>query len=300
MEKTSYNDVHFDEALNERLNEKVKTLLLWQGHVLEFMREYLVASNDQIQPKHCGAFLQLLAKIRFNLESANLLIPQLLRDYRFKTSINILYRTIIDDIINSYYLYGMVAMADPEQEALGNELNILHKEYILGTTEGANADKKFQNFVDELRQEIPSPDEDVDALYKNANPELLDADGNWKKNKEIRATTHEFFIEKLNQQGNGFIPEKKKLEFIEARGIVTHDNIRALFKYFSQYQHFSPKAHDLLLHHIEGDVIFYQRTLGELVMLLDQLLVFLELHNKTALKKHWDALAPNVFDSFAE
>jgi hypothetical protein len=75
------------------------------------------------------------------------------------------------------------------------------------------------------------------------------------------------------------------LEFIESRGVVTHDNIKALFKYFSKYQHFSSKAHDFLLHHIEVDIIFYQCTLGELVMLLDQLMVFLELSNKTELKK---------------
>lgn len=297
----SYNEAHFDTALNAHLRKKLETLLLWQSHVLEFMRDYLVASNDQQQIKHCAAFLQLLVKMRFNVESTNLLIPTLYRDYRFKTSINVIYRTIVDDIINSYYLFGMVALADPDQEALGNELNILHKEYILGTTEGATADKKFQNYVDALKQQSPTPDEDVDALFKNANPELVDPDGHWKKNKDIRATTHQFFIDNLNQgNSNGFVSEKKKLEFIEARGVVTHDNIKALFKYFSQYQHFSPKAHDLLLHHIEADIIFYQRTLGELVMLLDQLTVFLELKGKAEIKKNWDALAKNVFDSYSE
>jgi hypothetical protein len=99
---------------------------------------------------------------------------------------------------------------------------------------------------------------------------------------------------------NSFISETKKLEFIAVRGVATHRNIEAIFKYLSQYQHFSPKAHDLLNSHIEVDILYYQRTLGELVMLLDQLLVFLVLKDQVEIKSYWDALAPMVFDSFAE
>ena len=58
--------------------------------------------------------------------------------------------------------------------------------------------------------------------------------------------------------------------------------------------------HDLLNTHIKFDIEIYQRSLGELVMLLNQLLAFLELKNKEEIEKHWDTLAPLVFNSFSE
>lgn len=297
----TYNEKHFEPELNTKLIKKLKSLQQWQNQVLEYLIEYLVASNDQQQLKHCEAFLHLLAKIRFNLESANLLLPTMYDDYRFKTSINLIYRAIIDDIINSYYLFCTVALADPEQKALYNELNILHKEFIKSMIIGVNADREFEKFIDTIKEKISTPDIDVEAEFKMANPELVEEEGNWKKNRDIRLTTHPDFLPLFNQgNSNSIISETKKLEFIKNRGVKTHHNIEALFKYLSQYQHFSPKAHDLLNTHIEFDIEIYQRSLGELVMLLNQLLAFLELKNKDEIQKTWDTLAPLVFNSFAE
>ncbi|RYE37022.1 MAG: hypothetical protein EOP42_01170 [Sphingobacteriaceae bacterium] len=134
----SYNKTFFEPQLNERLHKKLDSLLLWQNHSLDFLIDYLVASNGQQQLKHCECFLQLLAKIRFNLEGVNKVLPLLYDDYRFKTSVNVIYRTIIDDIINSYYLFGTVNLADNEQLALTNELNILHKEFLISNLSSIN------------------------------------------------------------------------------------------------------------------------------------------------------------------
>lgn len=299
----TYNERHFSAELNQDLNGKLDGLLLWQNHVLEFVKKYLVASNEQVQLTNCNSFLQLLAKIRFNLEAVNELLPFLYRDYRFKTSINVLYRAIIDDVINSYYLFCTVALADPDQHALTNELTIFHKEFVLSSIKGINSEREFEKFVDDLKEIEPTPDIDVENEFKNANPDLFTSKGTWKKNNEIRSTTSPYFTNLYNQGGgntNGFISEAKKIEFIKARGVVTHDNLTALFKYLSQYQHFSPKAHQLLNSHIEYDIAMYQRCLGEVVMLLDQLLQVVELNDKSGIKAEWDALAPLVFNSFSE
>ncbi len=297
----NFNEKHFKSELNEQLDKKLKALHLWQQHTLEFLIQYLLASNKQQQLAHCDAFLHLLAKIRFNLESAVALLPSMSGDYRFKTSVNVLYRAIIDDIINAYYLFGVVNLADPQQIALANELNILHKEYIQSMIKGVNADFAFEEFVDGLKQAPPSVKPDVEQDFKDANPELVDTNGGWKKNWEIRATSNQFFIDMLNQgKSNSFISETKKLEFIKARGITTHHNIEACFKYLSQYQHYSPKMHDFLNTHIEFDIVIYQRCLGELLMLLDQLLQFIVLKDNAAIKSYWDQLAPNVFNSFSD
>ncbi|MGP2550116.1 hypothetical protein [Mucilaginibacter rubeus] len=239
--------------------------------------------------------------MRFNLESANLLLPMLFDDYRFKTSINLIYRGIIDDIINSYYLFGTVALADPNQIALNNELTIFHKEFIMSSIKGIKASQKFNRYVESLDGSVKPNTGNIEKQFKKSNPDIVDVNGNWKKNNELRESSNQYFIDLLDQgDSNGFISEAAKLRFIKARGIKMHDNLEALFKYLSQYQHFSPKAHDLLLHHIEYDIVIYQNCVGELVMLLDQLLQFLKLKGKSLIKKEWDELAPEIFNSFSK
>lgn len=299
----TYNERHFSQELNAKLSHKLDLLILWQTHALDFQIKYLVAANEQVQLTNCSSFLQLLAKIRFNLEAVNNLLGLLYDDYRFKTSVNVIYRAIVDDIINSYYLFGTVALADPDQHALGNELTIFHKEFVLSSIKGINSEREFEKYIDELKEIESSLDIDIEDEFKKANPDLFTASGGWKKNSEIRATTSPFFTGLFNQaDGNskGFITEAKKLEFIKARGVVTHSNIAAIFKYLSQFQHFSPKTHELLNSHIEYDIVIYQRCLGELIMLLDQLSQFLELRDKAELQSEWEALAPLIFDSFNE
>lgn len=299
----NYNERFFEPELNERLSKKLGKLVLWQNHALDYLIDYLLASNGQKQLEHCECFLQLLAKIRFNIEAANTLLPMLYDDYRFKTSINVIYRTIIDDVINSYYLFGTINLKDKQQQALYNELNILHKEFLISSVTGIDSDREFEKFINGLKEVDSGADIDVKAEFMVANPELFNENGNWKKNSDIRLTTLPYFInlfDQTNDSPKAFISESKKLEFIKKRGILTHHNITAIFKYLSQYQHFSPKAHDLLNSHIEYDIEIYQRCLGEVVMLLNQLLQFLELKGKDDLKKHWIDLSKSVFDSSSE
>lgn len=297
----TYNEKHFNEKLNRHLNSRLQSLKVWQNHTLDFLIKYLLASNNKEQLLHCQAFLHILTKMRFNLESAGLLLPLMFDDYRYKTSVNLIYRSLVDDIINSYYLFCTIVLDDPNQYALDNELRILHKEYVLSVIKGIKADFEFEKFVNELKNAPHGPEIDVEGEFKQANPDLVGIDGNWMKNQDIRATSHPILSKELNHgSATSFISESKKLEFIRKRGVHTHHNIEALFKYLSQYQHFSPKAHDLLNSHIEFDINVYQRCLGELLMLLDQLMQFLELHQKTELKREWDALAPMVFDSFSD
>jgi len=295
----SYNDVHFDSALNAKLKDRLSNLQQWQDYVIEYLAQYLVASSSQAQTIGCDAFLQLLAKIRFNLDSTNVLLPKMYEDYRYKTSINVLYRAMVDDIINSYYLWGTVVINDINQYALRNELNILHKEFIMSVIEGITSEQQFRTFLDTLNNTTPSPVTNVEEEFKKGNPELIDQKGDWKKNSEIRATTHTNILKLLNQKNNSaFISEKKKLEFLKARGVPWHDELMSLFKYLSQYQHFSPRAHDLLNSHIDQDITIYQHTLGQLLMLLHELFPILKLNNKEELDTHLKLLGEKMINSF--
>ncbi len=299
----TYNENFFDAALNKRLKDRLDTLIPWQDQVVKYMMNYLVDTKDQQQLKGCDCFIHIVAKIRFNLEAATSLFSFLYNDYRFKTSVNVLYRTIIDDIINSYYLFCTVALGDPDQNALINELNILHKEYIVSVLKGLESERQFEKILKTLKNEEIGVYEDYLDEFRKANPDLFNTDGNLKKNSEIRATTDPFFLKLYNQNdGNprSFISESKKLEFIAARNVGTESNIAAMYKYLSQYQHYSPKMRDYIQHHIEYDISIYQKSLGEILILLNQLFQFMKFNNKNNLETEWERLTPLVFNSFSE
>jgi hypothetical protein len=292
----TYNESFFDAALNKKLKDKLDKLILWQDQVVKYMMTYLVDTNGQEQLKGCDSFIHIVAKIRFNLEAATSLCNFLYSDYRFKTSVNVLYRTIIDDLINAYYLFCTVALGDPDQNALNNELNILHKEYIVSVLKGLESERKFEKILKTLKNEEIGEDEDYLDQFRKENADLFNNEG-------IRKTTNPFFTNLFNQNdGNAksFISEAKKLEFIAARNVGTESNIAAMYKYLSQYQHYSPKMRDYIQHHIEYDIGIYQKSLGEVLILLNQLFQFIKFNNKTNLEAEWERLTPLVFNSFAE
>lgn len=295
----SYNDEYFEGNLNTKLKSRLSNLLSWQSSLLDYMAKYLVASNHQQQKPGCDAFLKLLVKIRFNLDSANILLPRMYEDYRYKTSINVIYRTIIDDLINSYYLFCTVLTDEPQHHALINELNILHKEFILGVIDGIKSEQQFWTHLNTPNIKTQEPVSDVEEDFKKGNPDLVDQDGKWKNNSAIRATTHPGLLKLFNQRDNStFISETKKLEFLKSSGVPWYGQLKSIFKFLSQYQHFSPRAHDLLNSHIEQDIAMYQHSLGQIMTLLGQLFPVLELRNKDELGRHLQSLGDSMIASF--
>ncbi|TSJ34923.1 hypothetical protein FO440_24100 [Mucilaginibacter corticis] len=294
-----YNDEHFEAELNIKLRKRLSILRFWQDELIRYLCRFLDETKDQRQRTGCEAFLKLLTKIRLNLDAANALMHLMNDDYRYKTSINVLYRTMVDDIINSYYLWGTVVMNDPEQQALRNELKILHKEFTVSVIDGIKAEQQFRAFVSTVKGDTPIAEVDVEAYFKKGNPDLVDRNGKWQTNADLRSTTHPDIKKQLNQHENcGFISEAKKLAFLKARDLPWHDELKSLFKYLSQYQHFSPQAHHLLTLHIDQDITIYQHTLGQLLMLMRQLFGVLEIKNKLVLDQELASIGKAMLDSF--
>ncbi|MBS1522465.1 MAG: hypothetical protein JST50_15805 [Bacteroidetes bacterium] len=299
----SYNETFFRPEDNARYLSKLNLQLVMQKRVLDFLIKNLIAANNQIQLEHCDCFLHLIAKIRINLESINSVLTFLYEDYRFKVSANLLYRSVVDDIITITYLIGFIKLDDPLQSALNNELNILHKEYLLSSIEAVKSEFEFQDLVNSYKNEPSIEKPDYIKEIKESNPELIDENFEWKRNEDIRKTTHLAFIDLMNQDGKkrkSFITEEKKLEFIKNRGFETHSQLRGLFKYYTQYQHYSPKTINLLNSHIDFDIVSYQNVLGNVVLTIDRLYDFINFENKESLKKEWEELSNIVFDSFKE
>lgn len=76
-----------------------------------------------------------------------------------------------------------------------------------------------------------------------------------------------------------FISEKQKLDFISEIGRST-DILKALFKYFSQFHHFTPKTHDLQNTDIEYELQCYRLVALEMMFTLSTLSKFIVFEDK--------------------
>jgi hypothetical protein len=265
----NYNLAHFEKDSTEHFNAEILRLINDQESVLDFLRDYLVATNGLNQRTNAECFIQLAVKIRLNLEAVNVLLPMLLNDYRFKTSVNLLYRSIIDDTLNFFYLATFLLSNDPDQISLGNELSILHKEFILSAIKGIEAQQKHDRFMHEMLQLDPPTEEDFMVDLIAANPEIY-VNGKVKKPAELRATSHVDFQKSLKDAEKPFMSEARKIKHLEHMG---HGKVgvalEELFKYFSQYQHFSPKTHDFILSDIALDIAMYRKSFFQVLHLID-------------------------------
>lgn len=291
----NYNNKFYSDEI-ELILPKLQNFNDKQKHILDFLKRYLLAGNGLIQKNYCAIFFELLVKIRFNLDSIILLFPGLDCDYRYKNSINVLYRTIVDDIIGICYLFCFLSTTDNDQELLGNELKILEKESSRSIILGLMAQYEF----DEYRRSIMNiPSEampDFKANAKILSPYLFQ-DNDFKSNDILRTIKSVRFEKHFNLTSrDGFISETQKLNVMKIANFQTVSNIKFLFKYFSQFQHFSSISHDMSNASITFDLMLYQDTLKEIVLLISQLFRVLNLQDNMKLQLECEQLMHLVFD----
>jgi|GEM_PF-1451744 len=280
----NYNMHHFLPERREALEKEIDLTIVLQQKTVKVLIDILLACNGNLQSKHHDVFINMLAKIRLNLGSCIQIMPTLRDDYRFKVSTNLLYRAIIDDLINLYYLHGFILTNDKEQDSLNNELSMLHKEFLRSSEEIINSEAGFKKYVyDNFNNSGEKPTFDTSraiAELRKANPEVYDIKQNrWKNGLEVRATSHPIFINRFPKE-KAFISESQKIDFIRSGGFQRHHALSYLFKYFSQYQHFSPKMHIVMLMDNDYDLTCYQVTLMELTCSMSILLRILNVENK--------------------
>jgi len=277
-----YNTDKFTKELNDTLVSKLDNICEIQKDVLEILIGVLLSSDWNNQKDNHTVFLSLLAKIRFNVDACNQIVPSLKNDSRFKTSSNLIYRGIVDDIINIYYLLGYALFNEQKYVSLGNELSILHIEFLKSCESIIRSETEFIEYMHNLyKKEINLMSiSSVETGIRNANSHLYNFnEKKWKTNKEIRKSSNSFFADLFPKEG-AFITESKKIEFIKKRGLTRHPVLSYLFKYFSQYQHFSPKMHDFLLHHCEYDLDCYKIVLLEIVAVTFEVVNVINIQDK--------------------
>lgn len=303
----SYNTAHFEDSIVEQVDKKIVMIFECEKLVLDSVVTFLKSTKSYEQTENFSAFIHLLIKIRFNIEAAHRLLPLLKDDYRFKTSINLLYRSCLDDTINIYYLLGYVLTdtatrnVSKDQSSLGNELDILHREFLKSACVIIESEIEGAKYYSKLNEEkyVPVPG---NGNWKeemiNANSNLYNADKSaWKNNKEIRVTSHPMFEQQFPDSNNK-IPDSSKITFIEKKGFERAFQLTQLFRYFSQYQHFSPKMHAFLLTTPEHDLEYYHQMLVEILCVMSECNQIIVTEDRDANRASIEAHILRVFELY--
>jgi len=222
----TYNAAHFGADVVEKMDKKIKVIYQCESLVLSSIKAFLKSTKNYEQTENFVPFIHLVIKIRFNLEAAHRLLPLLKADYRFKTSINLQYRSCLDDTINTYYLLGFVVVDNAtkrvadKQPSLGNELDILHREFLKSIFVIIESEIETAQYYNKLCGKTYTLDENTKDWRQeliDGNSHLYNSDTNtWKNNKEIRVTSSTLF-DRLFPLGNNKIPESGKIEFIKKK-----------------------------------------------------------------------------------
>ena len=277
--------------------------------VLDSIIAFLKSTKSIPQAENFDSFIHLIIKMRFNIDAAHQLLPLLKGDYRFKTSINVLYRSSLDDTINIYYLLGFVLTDNAtkniseNQSSLGNELDILHRDFLKSACKIIEAEiesDKYYSKLNQIQYVAKSGNEGwMDEMIK-ANQHLFNSQKNaWKNNKEIRVSSKPLFKD-IYPDGNSAISETSKIEFIQKKGFERSFQLTQLFKYFSQFQHFSPKMHDFLLTTPENDLEYYHKMLVEILCVVFECNQILITEDKQITKDIFNANILNLFKLYNE
>lgn len=303
----TYNEAHFPNEQRDKIAQSIDMVEDCEQMVLDVLKTFLVSTRNYEQKENFTPFIHLAIKMRFNLDAAHQLLPSLRSDYRFKTSINLLYRACLDDTVNLYYLLGFVMVdnatktASEKQPFLGYELDILHRDFMKSVVTIIESEVETAQYYAELNGGTYSlPDHD-----KNWKQDLIDANQDiynettqaWKNNKEIRGAEPNNFTDKY-PSGNGKIAETGKMEFIKNRGYQRHSTLTQLFKYFSQYQHFSPKMHQFLLTTPENDLRYYHMMLVEILCVVFECNQILVTDDQEGIRSLFKQCIKDIFERY--
>jgi hypothetical protein len=221
--------------------------------------------------KVCNDFLN---RTRINNEALVLL----LEIYKAKRStilpIGLLIRSILSDFLAFCYLATFSNSKDADEISIQNELDLLERDFLKSMMEVSELESK----IDQYNENIPPAFEDNTAyekhvekikhqfkhLFKSENTQLR-----FKKPSEFRATSLQDLFDSKEEFATApsFITEKYKWERMVRRGFSKYVIVFTAFKFFSQFQHYSPMSAELIREGSEAHAFFH------LVMAIDSMII---------------------------
>lgn len=272
------------------INRSISVLHEIQEDALQLLIEFLLNCN-QVNQKctELVPLLQLSIKIRLNLEAIQVLLPQLTRDFRLKTPVNLLYRGIISDVVNILYLLSWYRPGYTEQPFLVTELDILRSDFLTAMDHMIAAE-------DEL---VPSEKENnarwrEDFIHHNIR--LYDREtSKWLKPIQIRRKTAAEYNGNFNLNGS---TETFRIGHVGAVGLVNNSLLMKSFKYLSQYQHYSPTMHEIVMQDPRYELQIYEDVLYCLLITMEHLSEVLNYNSREDYILKRDAMARKFKDAY--
>jgi hypothetical protein len=262
--------------MNYRTPQNIAALQLIISDYNSLLDEFAIVqihrgSKLKTLQKICNDFLN---RTRINNEA---LIP-LLENYKTKRSailpIGLLIRSILSDFLAFCYLATFSHSKDPEEVSIENELDLLERDFLKSMMEVSELESK----IHEYNQNIPPAFEDNKAyedhvekvknqfkhLFKEENTKLR-----FKKPSEFRETSLPDCFDSKDEFATApsFITEKYKWERMLRRGFSKYVIVFTAFKFFSQFQHYSPMSAELIKEVSEAHAFFH------LIMAIDSILI---------------------------
>jgi hypothetical protein len=187
---------------------------------------------------------KLAFRIRINLEASIPTIEKLDEDNNQFLPLAIIFRSIISDILTFCYLirFFNVDTDKNDQPSLMNELNILDKDFISSFLQAVQKEQTIPQYIPEIQfsKTQEQLQKDLESFKQRFAHILID--GKVKSNKALRYTTLNKFFKTIKdrENPNGMLSESYKYDrILEEDFFKNFAPINTVFKYLSQYQHFS-------------------------------------------------------------
>ncbi|MEI6697188.1 MAG: hypothetical protein WCO13_14125 [Bacteroidota bacterium] len=241
--------------------ENVERQLNWidtlSTTITEIGKTYDGVKGSKIGGIRTFVFLDILQRINYNLEGLVQLYNQFIVQEDMRFPINMLFRGCLSDVLTGLYFLHFFE----DENSFINEINVMNLDFA-----------KFSKFIIENEPYIIKTidEEKIEEFiqfnkekYIKSNPVLFRSENDWeiKKALELRTdSVDKFFINAKNK--NGDINESTKFDVILSNENLKHlTPTYLLFRYFSQYQHYSFNGRKTLIIDTEYDIQKYFVTI---------------------------------------
>ena len=184
-------------------------------------------------------------------------------------------------------------------------MNILNKEFLLSIidafTEKSIYDESLNIITNDQKTIINN---DIKNIINN-NPNLINTNGKGKQNSDIRIGTNDIFLNRIKVIGSAgnFLSSNFKLKYIEksSKEMETqYKQLKYLFNYYTQYQHFNPEASKLIQKNLDHDIYNYIATISEMLSVIEILIGFINIDDSEFLKGQFVGMCNYIEESFKE
>lgn len=261
---------------NHRTPENItvlQSILIDYNKLVDDFAEYQIAKGVQLKPLQ-KASNDFLFRTRINNEA---LVP-LLENYKTLPAgilpVGLLIRSVLSDFLTFCYLATFSHSKDANELSISNELALLERDFLKAMMEVGEIESRIGDYNEAIRSAFENTEdfekhvtklkEDFKHLFKSENSQLR-----LKKPKEFRETSLPECFDSKEEFGlaPSFMTEKYKWERMSKRGFGKYVIVFTAFKFFSQFQHYSPMS-SILVEEITEPYAFFH-----LLMAIDSMII---------------------------